>query len=79
MTNQTYYTDYPFDFLGDMPGEKAPVRAIKLVSYDQDKYVKITVDGQPAEIKSGYIWREPVSYDQPHTCPIETIRELPLT
>lgn len=24
MTEQVYYTDYPFDFLGDTNGQKAP-------------------------------------------------------
>ena len=75
----TYYTDYPFPFLGDAPGEQAPVRPVTLVSYDGDKYVTIDVGGTQTEIKSGYVWREPVQYNSPHTCPIEEIRQLPRT
>lgn len=39
------YTDYPFEFLGDIIGEEAPVRQVEVLSYDSDKYCKILVDG----------------------------------
>jgi hypothetical protein len=50
------YTDYPFSFLGDINGEIAPIREIKVLSYDNNKYCEILVDGHKTEIKSGYIY-----------------------
>lgn len=52
------YTDYPFIELGDTPNEKAPVRKVLPISYDQDKYVKVLVDGTYCEVKRGYIYTE---------------------
>ena len=54
--DDTFYTDYPFVFLGDEPCKEAPVRPIKLVSYDQDKYVEINVLGHITSIKAGYVY-----------------------
>lgn len=56
---KTAWTDYPFDFLGDKPNFKAPVRPVWVVSYDGNKYVKIIVSGVEAEVKSGYIYEKP--------------------
>lgn len=53
------YTDYPFTFLGDIPNQKAPIREIEVLSYDQDKYCQIIVEGQTTEIKRGYIYQKP--------------------
>ena len=53
------YTDYPFKVLGDTPGAIAPIRKIKVLSYDGDKYCMIKVDGHYEEIKSGYIYLQP--------------------
>lgn len=56
---KTAYTDYPFDFLGDVAGQKAPIREIQVDCYDGNKYVKIFVEGHETEIKSGYIYIRP--------------------
>lgn len=58
----TVYTDYPFASLGDIPHKKAPIREMKLVGYDHDKYVKVLHEetGQHFHIKSGYIYKKPV-------------------
>ena len=51
------WTDYPFPYLGDTAGQKAPVREIEVLSYDDDKYCRIKVCGQEDEIKAGYIYQ----------------------
>ena len=51
------FTDYPFDFLGDADGEVAPIRQVKVLSYDGDKRCKIVVEGVETEIKRGYIYK----------------------
>ena len=53
------YTDYPFEFLGDTIGKQAPIRQVHVLSYDQDKYCKIIVDGHTAEVKRGYLYKKP--------------------
>lgn len=57
------YTDYPFTELGDTPGEEAPVRKVKVLSYDDDKYCRIKVDDNDiqtiTEIKAGYLYQTP--------------------
>ena len=57
-TEGFFFTDYPFTELGDQPNKKAPVREIKILEYDGDKYVKIEVEGVISEIKSGYIYND---------------------
>jgi len=52
------WTDYPFISIGDNAGEIAPIRKIKVISYDGDKYCRIVVDGREEEIKSGYIYQK---------------------
>jgi hypothetical protein len=61
---KTAYTDYPFDFLGDVPYQPAPVREIKVVGCAGafDKYVTILVEGHETEIKAGYIYTKPGRY-----------------
>lgn len=68
------WTDYPFTELGDIPNQKAPVRRIRVLSYDGNKYCKIDVEGKYltegkyttifkeqllTEIKAGYIYQSP--------------------
>ncbi len=52
------FTDYPFTFLGDIEGEKAPVRKCEVTSYDGNKYCKIVVCGEESEVKAGYLYKE---------------------
>jgi hypothetical protein len=56
------YTDYPFIELGDTEGQRAPVREIKVLSYDGDKYCRVLVDRVDAEIKAGYIYQREGRY-----------------
>ena len=51
------FTDYPFVELGDVSGEKAPVRPCTVLSYDGDKYCKIVVGSLETEIKAGYLYK----------------------
>lgn len=59
--NITCWTDYPFTELGDVAGKEAPIRRVRAVSYDQDKYVKVKVLGYSltTDVKRGYLYRTP--------------------
>lgn len=61
---QILFTDYPFAELLDSTGKKAPVRKVLPISYDQDKYVKVLVDGVYCEVKRGYIYTERGRYGE---------------
>lgn len=50
------YTDYPITELGDTAGSPAPIRPVKLISYDGDKYVRVRVGEVITEIKAGYLY-----------------------
>jgi hypothetical protein len=58
------WTDYPFTWLGDISGQKAPVRKIDVLGYDGDKYCQIKVAGRKVEIKSGYIYQSKGRYGE---------------
>jgi hypothetical protein len=69
------WTDYPFEELGDTPGQKAPIRRCTPLSSDGNKYVRVLVEGVEAEIKFGYI------YTLPGRCgvaPVADWHELPV-
>ena len=53
------WTDHPIIALGDKPGEEAPVRQVRLLEYDGNKYCRILVDGVEVEIKAGYLYIKP--------------------
>ena len=52
------YTDYPITELGDIAGEKAPIRSCVVISYDGDKYCKIVVGKIVKEVKTGYLYKK---------------------
>lgn len=58
------WTDYPFTQLGDEDGKEAPVREIEVLSYDDDKYCRISVCGCEDEIKAGYIYQREGRYGE---------------
>lgn len=58
------YTDCPFDFLGDVAGEEAPIRQVEVLYYDQDKRCKIVVEGVETEVKTGYLYTRPLRYEE---------------
>lgn len=67
------YTDYPFTELGDTPGQSAPIREVRVLSYDGDKYCRVLVDGHKLEVKAGYIYR---SRPVPGLAPVVALFDL---
>ena len=63
--NITAWIDYPFKALGDIAYQKAPVRRVRVLSYDQNKHARIEVlgYGYVTEIKAGYLYSTPAPYD----------------
>lgn len=55
------WTDYPIVELGDIPGKKAPIRQVKLISFDGDKYLNVLVVecGTFAQFKRCYFYSSP--------------------
>ena len=53
------WTDNPFEELGDELYKTAPIRHVVVVSYDQNKYATIIVDGLEIEVKRGYLYSIP--------------------
>ena len=62
----TCWTDYPFIELGDAPNQVAPIRRVKVLSYDGDKYAQVEAIGTGAtsKIKAGYLYRQPARRGQ---------------
>lgn len=54
-----YWTDYPIFELGDVSGQKAPIRECIPIGYDGDKYSRVIVGGVTTEFKAGYIYTKP--------------------
>jgi hypothetical protein len=53
------WTDYPFEELGDIAHQQAPVRPVQVISYDGNKYCRIVVGGVESEVKLGYLYKKP--------------------
>ncbi len=65
MGSQTLYTftDYPTHFATIDPDiGLAPLRQIKVLSYDGDKRCKIEEEGGTSEVKAGYIYTMPKNF-----------------
>jgi len=73
VASKTVWTDYPFAELGDTPGEPAPIRPARLLSYDGNKYCQLVVCGRRVECKYCYVYRTPGRCDDGRT------RHVPLT
>jgi hypothetical protein len=58
------WTDYPIIQLGDIAGEKAPIREVEVLYYDGDKRCRIRVDGIEEDVKTGYIYQNPGRYGE---------------
>ncbi len=56
--NITGWTDYPIIEIGDISGKKAPIRRIRVLSFDNNKYAKVEILGYAVtvEIKAGYLY-----------------------
>lgn len=68
------FTDYPFRFLGDTPGQEAPVRPITVLYFDGSKYCGVKVAGHTTEIKAGYIYQKRTKPFR--TFPLHTLRKM---
>ncbi|WP_323016414.1 hypothetical protein [Castellaniella sp.] len=56
----TCWTDYPFKTLGDKPYELAPIRHVKILGWDGNKYVlvrDIETGVVLGSVKCGYLYR----------------------
>ena len=53
-----FYTDYPIVELGDKEFIEAPIRKCKILSYDDNKYLYIEVEGVEKEMKRGYVYNK---------------------
>lgn len=53
------WTDYPFTELGDIAHQQAPIREVRVISYDGNKYCRIVVGGLESEVKLGYLYKKP--------------------
>ena len=53
------FTDYPLVALGDIAGQKAPIRRVEPLSFDGNKYVRVRFEGRVFEFKSGYLYTKP--------------------
>jgi len=56
----TAWTDYPFVELGDVPRQLAPIRHVKVISFDGNKYAEVSFAdcGDRLYVKAGYLYRQ---------------------
>ena len=80
------FTDYPFADLGDTPGELAPIRSCKVLTYDHNKYCDILVifedsdgdvRGYLSSVKAGYIYKNEARYENGENLTSEELYSLP--
>ena len=71
LTTGHYFTDYPLNELGDIPHQQAPVRKVKLLDFDGDKWCKVMVEDEDVvvDIKYFYLYTDlynliPISREQ---------------
>lgn len=62
----TCWTDYPFTELGDKPYKQAPIRHVNVISFDGNKYAKVSFAncGDVLEVKAGYLYSQRGRLDQ---------------
>ena len=74
------WTDYPFQELGDKPFVEAPVREVKIISYDDNKYCKVKIKGYryQLEVKSGYLYQTEGRLGEVQGITKEQISALPI-
>lgn len=81
------FTDYPFESCGDVAGQTAPIRKVKILTYDQDKYCDILVyfvdsDGDERgyvdSIKAGYLYKNEATWENGVTFSYDELKVLPL-
>lgn len=70
------WTDYPFTWLGDISGQLAPVREIEVLSYDGDKYCRVSVENKVDEIKAGYVYQQEGRYGEVPNLTVAQLNQL---
>lgn len=53
------FTDYPILQLGDKPRTQAPIRQVKIISYDGDKRCRVMIADLEFDIKCCYLYSQP--------------------
>jgi hypothetical protein len=71
------WTDYPIKI--EESGKEAPIRECTVLSYDQDKYCEVSIDGIPFLIKAGYIYSKPGRIGQVPSLTQRQLNSLPET
>lgn len=74
----TCWTDYPFTELGDESGKPAPIRHVNIISYDGNKYCKVSFEnnGSVLEVKAGYLYSRPERMTAEYTPRQVNIRKI---
>lgn len=52
------WTDYPIAPLGDESGKEAPIRRVRVLGWDGNKYAAIRCEGVLMSVKRGYLYCE---------------------
>ena len=73
------FTDYLITELGDKAGKIAPIREVKILSYDGSKYCFVIVEDINLEIKSGYLYHKPGRVTEVSCFMHDELKELPMT
>jgi hypothetical protein len=70
------FTDYPITELGDEEFKESPIRECELLSYDDNKYCYVKVEGIEKEIKRCYIYPQKGRCGDVDCVSIDEIKEL---
>jgi len=57
------WTDYPILPLGDESGKAAPIREVRVLGWDGNKYAAVEVEGLVVSLKRGYLYSIPGRYN----------------
>jgi hypothetical protein len=71
------WTDYPIAALGDEPYKDAPIRKVRVLAYDRNKYCAVEVGGFRISIKAGYLYTRPARAIEAPRLPREALDALP--
>jgi hypothetical protein len=70
------FTDYPITELGDEEFKEVPIRQCELLSYDDNKYCYVKVEGIGKEIKRCYIYSQKGRCGEVDCISVDEIKEL---
>jgi hypothetical protein len=70
------FTDHPITELGDKEFVEAPIRECELISYDDNKYCYVKVEGIEKEIKRCYIYSQRGRCGEVDCISVDEIKEL---